>query len=202
MKTSEVIKKLQELDPTGELHVCCGNLDIHFMEEVPAYYDGPLQILERDAAKAPYYDICGAKYKSTGNKIQIHTLSIADAVGENANLPVDYSELPTERAEATKKTHQDLIQWHKNLDNELEFNNFKKWAEKQVSTLSVDTEDLAGVVKRFYDANINPEAPLSDDYDKTSGFIPSYVNRRQMEWDKAFEVCFHEGWLTIRKRNG
>ena len=59
MKTKELIKELQELDPTGETEVVCGCGDIYFVEELPAYYDGRLGVLIKDESKKPYYHVKG-----------------------------------------------------------------------------------------------------------------------------------------------
>ena len=90
MKTKELIRQLQEKDPGGEEEVCVGNEDIFFVEYEPAYYDGSLQILVRDEEKKPYYNIVGAKFRRSGSKIQIHTVSIAMAIMDNPDLPVEF----------------------------------------------------------------------------------------------------------------
>ena len=77
MKTKELIRQLQDADPSGEIEVCVGNVDIHFVERLEAYYDGTLQVLTRDETRKGY-KIVGGKYKRTGSKINLHTLSISD----------------------------------------------------------------------------------------------------------------------------
>lgn len=44
MKTKELIKKLMEADPSGEIECCINNLDIHFVRLDPASYVGALQV--------------------------------------------------------------------------------------------------------------------------------------------------------------
>ena len=51
MKVKDLIKQLQELDPTGEIEVCVGNSDIIDISLFPAYYDGYLQVLKKDLSK-------------------------------------------------------------------------------------------------------------------------------------------------------
>lgn len=87
MKTRDLIKALQEEDPSGEIECCVGNEDIHFIEEVPAFYDGPLQVLIRDPNNK-FYNIIGAKLVSSGKKIQIHYLSLEDAILGNLEIPI------------------------------------------------------------------------------------------------------------------
>ena len=89
MKTKELIRRLQEADPAGEEECVVGNHDIFFVENLPAYYDGRRQQLVRDPSKAPYYDVVGARITGTGRKVQIHTLSVADALENNPDMPVE-----------------------------------------------------------------------------------------------------------------
>lgn len=91
MKTKKLIELLQAADATGELECCVGNVDIHFVSQEPAYYDGRLEILIRDE-NIRYYNVIGAKITGRGRKIQIHTLSIEDAMIDDPDLPVDLSE--------------------------------------------------------------------------------------------------------------
>jgi len=81
MKTKELIRRLQEEDPTGEIECCVGNQDIYFITQEPAYYDGPLQVLVHDESKRDkQWSITGAKIVRSGAKIQIHTMSIEDVI--------------------------------------------------------------------------------------------------------------------------
>ena len=93
MITSELIRLLQEIDPKGDTPVCVDNVDIFFVDAKPAYWDGRLQELVRDKGKSPYYNVVGAKYHCSGEKICIETHSVKDAILENPDLPVDFSEL-------------------------------------------------------------------------------------------------------------
>lgn len=90
MKTHELIRRLQEADPSGDLEVAVGNADILFVSREPAYYDGDLQVLVRDPAQAPFYNVVGAKVVRSGDKVQVHALSIADALMNDPDLPVEY----------------------------------------------------------------------------------------------------------------
>lgn len=85
MKTKEVIKQLQELDPSGEEEVVVWGTDILFIERLPAYYDGFPEILIRDEKGYT----TGAKIKYGGDKIKIHTASIEDELFDDPSLPVE-----------------------------------------------------------------------------------------------------------------
>lgn len=90
MKSKEVIRMIQELDPTGEKEVCVDNVDILDIELEPAFWDGCLQRLVRDPKKAPFYDVIGGEYISEGDKISIRPYSIRDAIMQNPELPVSF----------------------------------------------------------------------------------------------------------------
>jgi hypothetical protein len=87
MKTKKLIELLQAEDPSGECEVCVGNTDIFFVECKPAYWDGCLEVLDRDESKQ-CYNVIGATYTSEGAKLNIVTHSIYDAMIDNVELPV------------------------------------------------------------------------------------------------------------------
>ena len=91
MIVKELIKQLQEADPTGELPVCVGNYDIYLVDCMPAYYDGTLQQLVRDESIIKGYNVVGAKFIANGFKVSIVSESIEDAILENPELPVEYA---------------------------------------------------------------------------------------------------------------
>lgn len=109
MKTRDLIAALREEDPSGELEVAVGNIDIHFVEKEPAYYDGCLQVLKRDEAKTDCYNIVGAEIRGSGAKIVIHTLSIDWMLLEDADAPVTFD------GEYAQKNYADAVKkWREN----------------------------------------------------------------------------------------
>lgn len=113
MKTKELIRQLQEADPSGELHVCVGNIDISFVSREPAYYDGRQEILECD-------ENCGirhARITGHGQKIQIHTLSIDDAIFQDPSLPV---EIDTGNPQTDREYKAMVLKWRKEAVDVLE----------------------------------------------------------------------------------
>ena len=115
MLVKELIAALQQEDPDTE--VCVGNRPIHFIEGVPAYYDGPLQVLVQDKAN-PYYNITGAKILHTGRKVQVHILSIEDALLEDPEMTVECTtDRDKTRADQWRKeareARDEAIKWHK-----------------------------------------------------------------------------------------
>lgn len=125
MKTKKLIKLLQDIDPSGEIECCIANRDIYFVEKLPSYYDGTLQILERDETKT-CYNIIGAKYvrDPSISKIMINPLSIEDAISEDVSLTIDYSALNSidiieNYRRSDNKTRQEFIDI--NREEELKF---------------------------------------------------------------------------------
>lgn len=201
MKTKKLIALLQEEDPSGELDVCVGNVDIHFVERLPAYYDGSLQVLERDE-DCKYYNITGGRYVRAGEKVNIHTLSITDAIsnaaGREKPFPVDYSELSSDQAEATKKAHDGLREWHRRLDIEHEHMYFKEWVKEEAAKLTADTDEIDGVVYRFLE--VEKKVSPDDPYPEGGLAGHSYVSMRKMQWSQKFEVAVSEGFLKIQTK--
>jgi hypothetical protein len=88
MKTKEVIRLLQECDPSGEEEVLVGNHSLFDIMMEPAYYDGSAQILIRDETN-PYYNVIGARWTNEGNKVVITAFGIEEALLNNPDLPVE-----------------------------------------------------------------------------------------------------------------
>lgn len=91
MKTNELIRRLQEADPSGDMEVTVGKTDIYFLQKIPGYYDGCHQILKRDSAlEGECYNIIGAEIRSEGQHICIETHDIRTALVDNPDFPVTY----------------------------------------------------------------------------------------------------------------
>lgn len=200
MKTKELIRQLQEADPTGEVECCVGNVDIHFVGIEPAYYDGSLQVLVRDESKSPYYNIVGGKYVRMGDKVVIHTLSIEDALfnaGPDDYFDIDYTQLPPDRAEATKKSHEAYREWHRNMLNDHEREDFVRWSLREALKLTEDVEDVDGIAKGFFKSNVSLNDPLPE------GGVPlgmSYVSTREKQWGERFVWTNRDGFLRLELR--
>jgi hypothetical protein len=191
MKTKELIKRLQEEDPTGEIECCVGNVDIHFVSREPAYWDGPLQVLERDPAKEPYYNIVGGKYIKSGEKIQINLLRISD-IFDDPKVKIDYSQLGPE-AISYKESDDKTIEINKKIKYECEFDLFYLWAKEKAIQISGDPlakSDVESFFKEFYVEN--RQLPLEKTVDEIAGKCAhdSYNNRRKMQWDNDLKLSY------------
>jgi hypothetical protein len=122
MKTKELIKMLQEADPTGEEEVSVGNIGVWHVTREPAYWDGCQQVLKLDP-DAEYYNVIGAEIRGKGDKIVINDLSIRSAFWNRTDMPVTYD---GEYAERNYKEH--VEEWRKEA---IDFKASRKKINKQ-----------------------------------------------------------------------
>jgi len=100
MKTKELIRQLQQADPSGEEEVVIGNESILYAENLPAYYDGPYQTLIRNEANG----IIGITIHSQGRKVDIRQIGLDDVFLDEPDMPVTYdSECSNTRAWVEEK---------------------------------------------------------------------------------------------------
>jgi hypothetical protein len=205
MKTKELIRLLQEEDPTGEVEVSVGNVDIHFLTTEPAYWDGSLQVLTRDKSKEPYYNITGGKYVRSGNKIVIHPLSIRDVLWNDPDTAViDYTELGN-RADQTREQDDKTRQAARDCEKQVEMDLFFRWAKKRAADVhpAEDFEDLKDVTDYFYDQNLSPNDPLKQLPPKPDNhgnmWHPSIGERRESGWDDTITIEWTGYWELNKK---
>jgi hypothetical protein len=194
MKTKDLIALLQKADPTGEINVCVGNVDISWAGREPAYYDGPSQVIIKNEKGRPI----GGKYHRKGDKVQIHLWPFSTLIWDYKDIVIDYSELDEERQISFKENHDKIRTAAKNLDYELELENFMKWIKDKAKTVFDNDEDeMSRVAKEFFDKNITP-------YDKISDDIPiigeSYITRRQIQWDRELNLSYDADGFHIKKK--
>ena len=202
MKTKELIKQLQEADPSGELECCVDNCDIFAVWPEEAYWDGCLQILIRDPAKKPYYDIVGAKVTSKGTKVRIRPMSISDAILDNHDLPIEFDcgeQRNKEKAEYYAKEKAESIQ----ISNDVECGFFQQYMEKKHPGINKKK-----VHDFYYETGMSADDPMPEDImhsrlpkDKDGlEWIPSWFERRCKQWDREIEVEVDDGIWTLKKR--
>ena len=102
MKTKDLIAALQAADPSGEIEVCVGNHDIHFVSVEPAYYDGCFQVLKRDESKTDCWNVTGAEIRSSGWKLVLHPMSIEDLLTDMPDVEVTFDGSHSRRNYANK----------------------------------------------------------------------------------------------------
>lgn len=202
MKSKELIRLLQEEDPTGEVEVCIDNADIHFISTEPAYWDGTLQVLTRDHSKDPYYNITGGKYVRTGSKVVLHPLSIRDVLWSDPDAIIDYSEFVQPDAIARSKAADDATR-AASLDcsKRVQRDGFYRWVLKTAGKINPVADyygnELKETAYEFYnDNNMSPNDPLIE--------VPnaSIASREEITWNELFEVKWDGYWEIHKKENG
>jgi hypothetical protein len=85
LKTRELIRLLEQADPSGDLECCFQNHDINFIDVVPASHDGALELLHRsDTDKR----IVSGTITTSGKKVRIHPLSIEDILYDQPKFDI------------------------------------------------------------------------------------------------------------------
>ena len=185
-----------EIDPTGEEECCVNNHDIHFVSIDPAYWDGKLQVLNRDPNNK-YYNIIGAKYVTSGYKVCINTLSIENAICNDPDLPIDYSECGSEETAQNYKENDDKTrQKIKDISKQIELKLFCEWATNKANEMTGSKEDLVFAATEFFNENLSPNDPIPKEIIETTtktrddGWVEhaSYNTRRKLYWDLVIKI--------------
>lgn len=115
MKINKLIELLKEIDPTGEKEVCVGNDDIHFIQELPAYYDGNLNVLIRNESEETYYNIVGCKIVDDGTKISIETMNWRDVIENDpaAKILFENNRVKEKYYSEVRKLRKEIIELEK-----------------------------------------------------------------------------------------
>ena len=87
MKTSELISILQKEDPNDECTVCVGVHPVSWVQKAHWYYDGRLQLIERDKNNS----IIKVGYKAGGNKLKLHYDTLEDALMDYPDAELELS---------------------------------------------------------------------------------------------------------------
>lgn len=174
MKSKELIRLLQDLDPTGEEECCIENLDIHFVTKEPANYDGPYQVLVRDQSKVNCYDIMGVKYVSKGDKIQFYTLSAEAVIYYDPEVLIDTTEAP-------KKANQ-VVQYKENK-NQSEFATFLMAVQRKVLGKFDNVAIKATQAWDRHKLSYKTKFPAFE-----SGYHESYFNKRDRQWKRELKI--------------
>ena len=205
MKTAEVIRLLQEADPTGETECCVENADIFFVDVQPAYYDGYLQVLKRDPT-SKCYDVVGAKYTAKGQKVVIKVLTISDAIFEQEDLPVEFEDLSPGNADYYRKLVEDRRALTRKVCDDVELASFNEYLFKRLRNFSEDFDEdvIREAAREFYAGNMSYLDTMPVDIAKRgmpdrgeSGL--SWNQRRCLQWDREIRVDFVGGKLTLCK---
>jgi hypothetical protein len=202
VKVKELIRLLQEEDPESE--ACVHNADIESVYATQAYWDGRLQVLERDAEGY----VVGGKYTSKGWKVNICPSSITEQIWGDPDFKVDYSELggSAERyIESDNKTRQAS----RDVIRKVAMEGFYRWAKKKAEEIRDGDGDIRYSADKFWEENLHVDDPLpelpkgkrTDSSGKEYEFWPSVCDRQEHGWNQTIEVYWRGGW-GLRFKNG
>jgi len=202
VKVKELIRLLQEEDPESE--ACVHNADIESVYAAQAYWDGRLQVLERDAEGY----VIGGKYTSKGWKVNICPSSITEQIWGDPDFKVDYSELggSAERyIESDNKTRQAS----RDVIRKVAMEGFYRWAKKKAEEIRDGDGDIRYSADKFWEENLHVDDPLPelpkgkrlDNEGKEYEFWPSVCDRQEHGWNQTIEVYWRGGW-GLRFKNG
>jgi len=188
MQTRELIKRLQEADPSGQEEVCVDNHDIWFVSSVNAFYDGALESLIRDGKK-----IVGARRTRNGCKVLIRCLSIEEAIQNDPMLVIDYSELGQEMHQEyqgiDERSRKEILvirrkTKHNHLLSHLYFQvpDLRKLDHDYVSATA-----MAFLIEKL--EGVQFETKLGD---------PSIYDQEEVFWKKHIEICLALGDKTLK----
>lgn len=191
MKTKELIRLLQEADPTGEEEVTVGNTDIHFVDASEAYYDGCQQILIKDESRKGSYNVIGGKVRAEGIKVCIHTHSITDAIFNNPKLPIEYDSHYAKNH--YKKYHDKMRKFSRDVDYKIGLESFIQFVTNRIP--AIEKEKIVKVATEFYDRNLKSRARYDENvanYEiiRPDGgkSYPSWHDREQTHWNQNIIV--------------
>ena len=220
MKTKELIRLLQEEDPTGETECCVDNVDIFTVDAEPAYYDGLLEVLRRDESKKPYWDIIGADYVGTGSKINISTMPIRQLAYAHPEYPIGFIGVgeaeQARRMEFLTTTKAQAVKSDWEMDRDHFIGHIwrrcrqEAWFDKIPGHSTGEFYDrMRTAIREFYEAHLSPHDDLPKLPPKTrtdaSGrqyeAHPSINDRKEHRWEQMVTVNLDpvEG-LTLQLR--
>lgn len=215
MKTKELIRQLQEADPTGEIECCVGNCDIDNVTVLPAYYDGNLQVItvrdERGAAIA-------GKLFHNGRKVQIEAFSFGEHVFfEHGVFEIDYSDLGESPNTAyVKEFYTKRVAEVERNEYEIELNHFLLHVGKRAGLDIPNTinhtfveripKDLRKRAVHYFNRHYGAYAPMPEDlcvWRETDGrkSIGSWHERREEQWLREVDVLTETGFAWLRPTN-
>lgn len=198
MKTKELIQRLNEADPGGDAECCINNHDILYVESMPAWYDGKLEILDRDKS-IDGYNVIGARVVASGQKIKIHSHSIEDMIGVSHKLPVDLSDI---KNTTIIKAYEAMIeQFRKDaiaVKHDAALWSFRLFIEKKVKEAGVRLNEsmIEGAARTFFDNNLSDDDAMPADICEKQ---LSWTDRRHMQWDRELSVSVTDSSIEIKR---
>lgn len=195
MKSSELIRLLQSIDPSGETVVCAANCAIYDATVMSAYYDGPLNVIESNENGTPIR----GKRVTSGNKIQLEYYGVRECLFLFEGFQIEYE------SESSRKRYEihDQIDADENKRGDLdsERQHFAAWVferiqeQKRIPLAYVDR--ITKAAEEFFTQNhLGPDSPA-----RAQRRQGSYWDSREDAWYEAFAPEWDNyGRIVIHKR--
>jgi len=187
MKTNELIKLLQKVDPEGSLEVCIDGTNlpsaaIISVINIPAYHDGPINIVEKN--ETGY--IAKGHYINKGRKIVLYVATISNLIDHQilSKDKIDYSGAGGSR-NYLEKYHSSLEEENDRIQYSIVKEHLQKWIKNSIGLEGLCTGEihwLDGEAEEFLKRN--PK------------YIKGNNEYRQNLWDK--ELIFDSTLGSIR----
>lgn len=176
MKSKDLIKLLQEADPTGETHVVVNNSAITDVYANAGYWDGCGEAI-----------VDGKGKYITDRKIQINACSIRTMCFHDPEFEVEY----TDYTEKYRKSNDDARKFALKIELNVKIEAFQEWCEKTFKDGYLGIEEIA----RFYKANqdLLENAPQQ--------LKMSRNTRNKLHWEKVIGYDFENEKLFIENKN-
>lgn len=199
MKTKDLITKLHEADPSGELEVSVENIDIHSVETLPCYYNGCQQKLIYDENLKPYYSIIGGKYLGKDTKVVITLVTFEDAILCDEDFSIDYSEVPDSMKSHYQKLNDEFRLEVKNVNIRQDKDLFIEYVQDKLDLKFKNDYKTHNLIEKFYDENLNYKDQMPQEIESLSE--PSWNDKRKMQWDQELIVELISNEIVVSKRN-
>jgi hypothetical protein len=136
IKTSEFIKMLQREDPNDECYICVGNHPVSWVENLPFYYDGRMEWIERDEHNIPIK----VGYPDDKMKLKIHFDTIEDALLDNPDAELILDGI-TYQGKVQERYMSTIHEWQE------EGRKFQEWKRQSYEAHKNGTELPSSIIK-------------------------------------------------------
>lgn len=189
MRTSELIALLQKVDPSGDTEVVIDGESIMAVDMLPAYYDGPYQMIHRNQNGR----IESASIVREGFKVELKCMTIEDAMWTNEDLVVN---APTE-LDSVVQSWRDNV---KDAKQESCYALFRQYVFDKARIYAVEIKDqFEKQVRDFYFSNLSYQDPIPKDIlelrvndSRYGSIVPSQADMKMLYWSSFLRVNFDE----------
>ena len=210
MKTKDLIKALQEEDPSGEMECVVGNHSVVGVWTDPAYWDGCMQVVERDPATQRYK----ARITSSGHKVVLWVMGAIDVIENYPEAEVKIEVGNAEKQADYEKMIENARRTIRKIERDVELSLFQGHVLKVLKEegFEYEEENVKAAAEAFFcSAHISRNDPIPQDIlehrtttysgGKAYETIPSYASMRSEQWRRQFRVSSDDtGKAKIERR--